>query len=500
MDESQERKVKLTDERIKRIVCRDDGRNQDFWWDTEAKGLAVRVTRNGTKSFIFRGKLNGKVIVITIGDVRTWAIYPQDPNPNNARTEARRLQVLIDAKIDPRHAKAEEIQAAEAKRVEQASQQEAEHVAVKRRDALVSGAWGAYLDYQKDKMTRAHIEKGKKWGPRHLLDHERLAQAGGEKKKRGAGVTKPGPIYPLLKMRMVEISADALTEWQRTEAETRANNARQAFEMFRAFWRWCSTRPEYSGVVDVAAVESKELRDEVPSRKSKRFDVLDSNHLPAWFKAVRGLDNPVVRAYLQTLMLTGARREEIAAMRWADVDFRFGGIWVKDKVAEEGRKIPLTPYVATLLAELKRRNETPPPKHRILNGKKIETDLSKWKPSPWVFFSKAAKDGKLAEPRIPHNRALSAAGLPPLSIHGLRRTFKSMSEWVEMPVGIVAQIMGHKPSATAEKHYTERPLDLLALWHGKYEAWILNKAGVDFVGHSMTVGILQSIAKAKGAA
>jgi intergrase/recombinase len=47
-----------------------------------------------------------------------------------------------------------------------------------------------------------------------------------------------------------------------------------------------------------------------------------------------------------------------------------------------------------------------------------------------------------------------------------------------MPVGIVAQIMGHKPSATAEKHYTERPLDLLKIWHSKYEAWILEQAGI----------------------
>ena len=39
----------------------------------------------------------------------------------------------------------------------------------------------------------------------------------------------------------------------------------------------------------------------------------------------------------------------------------------------------------------------------------------------------------------------------------------------------------HKPSATAEKHYTVRPLDLLRLHHEKIEAWILLEAGIDFV-------------------
>jgi len=50
-----------------------------------------------------------------------------------------------------------------------------------------------------------------------------------------------------------------------------------------------------------------------------------------------------------------------------------------------------------------------------------------------------------------------------------------------MPSGISAQIMGHKPSALAEKHYRRRPLDLLRKWHDMIEAWILEQAGIDFV-------------------
>lgn len=225
--------------------------------------------------------------------------------------------------------------------------------------------------------------------------------------------------------------------------------------MFRAFWRWCASRPEYAAIVDTAAVESKDLRAEVPSRKTKKFDVLERAQLSAWFAAVRNLSNPTVSAYLQGLLLTGARREELAELRWSDVDFKWGSLWVKDKVAEEGRKIPLTPYLSKLLTSLPRRNE-------------------------WVFSSPTAANGRLTEPRIPHNRALSVAGLSHVTLHGLRRTFASLAEWVEMPRGIVAQIMGHAPNATAEKHYINRPLELLAVWHGKYEAWILEQAGIEF--------------------
>jgi hypothetical protein len=47
-------------------------------------------------------------------------------------------------------------------------------------------------------------------------------------------------------------------------------------------------------------------------------------------------------------------------------------------------------------------------------------------------------------------------------------------------VGVVAQIQGHKPSATAEKHYTVRPLELLRLHHERLEVWILEQAGIVF--------------------
>lgn len=422
-------RINFTAGRISKLAL-PAGAEQAFLWDSDTKPLAVRVTA-GAKAYIFQSRFNGKSLRITIGDVRTWGI-------DRAREEARRLQTLIDQGKDPRQVAAATIAAAVENRETAAAD-------ARRQVVTVAGAWNEYL---------SHHEK--RWGARHMADHLNLSQAGGVPKKRGHGVTVAGVLRPLLEMRIADIAADVLIDWQAKEAETRANNARQGFEMFRAFWRWCASRPEYAAIVAVEAVEDKDLRAEVPSRKNKRFDVLERAHLVTWFAAVRSLGNPVISAYLQGLLLTGARREELAGLRWSDVDFQWGSIWVKDKVAEEGRKIPLTPYFSSLLSALPRRNE-------------------------WVFSSPAAANGRLAEPRIPHNRALSVAGLSHVTLHGLRRTFASLAEWVEMPRGIVAQIMGHAPNATAEKHYINRPLELLAVWHGKYEAWILEQAGIEFV-------------------
>jgi integrase len=149
---------------------------------------------------------------------------------------------------------------------------------------------------------------------------------------------------------------------------------------------------------------------------------------------------------------------------------------MNDKIeGKGGRTIPLTPYLASLLLNLKRLNEIPPNKRQAA---RLREKGEEWSPSPWVFASKTASDGKIAEPRIAHNQALASEGLPHVTLHGLRRSFGTLSEWVEVPVGVVAQIQGHKPSAIAEKHYRRRPLDLLRMWHDKIESWMLEQAAI----------------------
>ena len=36
---------------------------------------------------------------------------------------------------------------------------------------------------------------------------------------------------------------------------------------------------------------------------------------------VKQIGNPAISVYLQTLLVAGSRREELAALRWQDVDF-----------------------------------------------------------------------------------------------------------------------------------------------------------------------------------
>lgn len=416
----------LTAGLIERLQCPAD-KSQAFLRDTKAPALRVRVTANGAKSFVFEAKLNRETVRRTIGDVRAWTI-------DTARTEANRLRVLVDSGKDPR---------------ELERQQEAERIARKAEAAAVAvtvaDAWAVYL-----------LDRQPYWSGRHYKDHELLARAGGEPAKRGTrgrGKTIAGPIHALLHLPLRELDAVVIENWAAKEAKTRPTQSRLAWRCLKAFLGWCAEQPAYRPALGGENPAKSKKTREVLGKPRVKQDALLREQLPAWFMAVRNIGNPVTSAYLQTVLLTGARPGEVLAMRWDDVNLKWRGLTIRDKVEGE-RVIPLTPYVEFLLGTLPRRNE-------------------------WVFSSASSADGVLTIPRSVHVEACKVAGIEDLTLHGLRRSFKSLTEWLEIPAGVVAQIMGHKPSATAEKHYTVRPLDLLRVHHERIERWILEQANVD---------------------
>jgi integrase len=429
-------KVKFTAGRVNGFKC-EEGKSQSFLWDSDAPGLGLRATANGAKSYMFQAKLNGSAMRITIGAPGTWTIL-------EAQAEARRLKVIIDQGKDPRQVKAAGLEAEEQARNVRRAEADAKELQDRRETLTLGTVWPLYVESRR-----------KRWSEWHIRDHENVVRVGGVQKVRGKGVTEPGPLAALLDVRLSDLNGKHIGAWLAKEAETRPTQAALSFRLLSVFINWCDSQSEYAGLVPAGACKAQQVRDEMPSKNAKEGDSLQREQLAPWFNAVRQMTNPVQSAYLQALLLTGARRRELAALRWLDVDFEWLSMTIRDKVEGE-RTVPLCPYVAYLLAALPRRNE-------------------------WVFSSPTSANGQLAEPTPGHKRALTGAGLPDLTLHGLRRSFGSLAEWTETPAGVVAQIMGHKPSAIAEKHYRRRPLDLLRMWHVKIEAWMLEQAGIDFV-------------------
>jgi integrase len=430
----------LTAGLIERLICPQD-KQQIFLRDSKAPGLRVRATPassknpNGIKAFVFESKLNRQTIRRTIGDVRAWSI-------DAARNEANRLRVTFDAGTDPREVEKDRLNAIQEKKAASAAKLEEEKLAV----LTVGEVWGRYL-----------IERKPYWGELHYRDHVDKSKAGGlPSGRRGGGklLTKPGPLAALMPLAMKDLNQTTIEAWATKEGKTRASSARLAWRLLTVFLTWCAEQPTYAGLLPSKNPAKTKKAREALGKAGTKSDVLQREQLAAWFAAVQQLPNPVIAACLQFMLLTGARPGEVLALRWEDINTQWKGINIRDKV-EGTREIPATPYMLHLLTGLPRRNE-------------------------WVFSSPTSGTGCLTEPNNPHSRACKAAGLDGLTLHGLRRSFASLTEWLETPAGVVAQIQGHKPSATAEKHYKVRPLELLRVHHEKIEIWILEQAGIVF--------------------
>ena len=429
-------RIKLTAPRINSFECPSD-KTQAFLWDSEVPGLAVRATA-GKKVYIYQSRLNGASLRLTIGDVNVWAI--EEFRGTNgivarpgARQEARRLQASIDQGRDPREVKAEVTAADEGKRA-----------TTKRQAVTFSEAWQAYL-----------IERRPHWGELHYLDHLKLSQAGGEPRKRLRAIVKTtaGPLAQFMPMKLSDVNPEFILAWGKRESPKRPARVRLAVRLLKAFLRWCSDEKAYTGLVNPDAASTKKVREIVGGSKPKN-DYIQKEQLFTWFEHVQKIPNQTISVFLQCLLLLGCRREELATLKWQDINFQWRGLSIKDKM-EGTREVPLTPYVAHLIAGLPKRND-------------------------WVFSSTTSKSGRLAEPSIAHRRACAAAGLDGLTLHGLRRSYASLCEWLDIPGGISAQIQGHAPQGVREQNYVRRPLDLLRLHADKIEAWILEQAGIEF--------------------
>lgn len=440
------------------------GKQQALYRDTREPALMLRVTAAGARAFVFEKRLAGKTVRLTIGPASMQIRAAKDrrgkPVTAGADVEAARLSAMVAQGIDPRIEKAEKV-AFEAGKREAARRERAK--------LELSGleAWTAYIEARRSK-----------WGERTYRDHCSMVAEGGKPRKRSVAKTVEGPLRSLLDRPLARIDAETIGDWLRDETESRPTRAALAFRLLRAFVNWCAESPDFREIVCVDAHKARAVREEL-AKPGRKDDALQREQLRAWFGEVRK-ESPVMAAYLQTVLLLGCRPGEARDMRWDDIDFVWRSVTVRDKVEGE-RTIPLPPYLASVLLDLRARQFAMPAVPRRIAQVPEQRDafIEGWRPSPFVFGTRHAEGGRIADGRAAHIRALKRAALPHVSLHGLRRSFATLSEWCEAPEGAVAQIQGHKPSATRERHYKSRPLDLLRVWSTRIEAWMLEQANIE---------------------
>ena len=259
-----------------------------------AKGLALRVRADGSRTWAFYYRFAGKLRRLTIGaasnDPKGWTLA-------KARSEARELRVTLDRGHDP---------AAEKKRLEAEEAQ---------KDLRVSAVVDDWLKVrQEDMKPRSHVE----W-TRHLRVHWK-------------------PIHKLMlgAVTRQDIAAQMRT-LARDSGPVAANRARGALS---AMFAWAIGE----GLCEANPVIGTNKAAEEKSRER----VLDDAELAAVWKAAS--DNDYGRI-VRLLMLTGQRRDEIGSLRWSEIDFKARTISLDGARTKNGRAhlIPLSDAALAIL-------------------------------------------------------------------------------------------------------------------------------------------------------
>lgn len=170
----------------------------------------------------------------------------------------------------------------------------------------------------------------------------------------------------------------------------------------------------------------------VAGKKVARDRFLQANELPRFFKSLSEESNATMRDYILLALLTGARRANVAAMHWNDVDLDAQTWRIRRTKNGEPQTVTLCPEAVAVLQS--RRSEA----------------------GGFVFPAYSAS-GHVEDPKAAFVRILKRAGIPwgrkhenGVTLHDLRRTLGSWQARTGASLTIIGKSLGHKsPQATA---------------------------------------------------
>jgi integrase len=209
------------------------------------------------------------------------------------------------------------------------------------------------------------------------------------------------------------ITPEAVQRWVDDIGATRGTyGANRALNLMEAVFNWGIRRRHISCPNPCVGIErfKEKSRDRfaLPAELQRLADALQRE--PA-----------IWRDYVWLSLFTGARRGNVLAMRWQDVDFDLLTWRIPETKNGQSLTVALTDWAVVLL---KRR--------------KSEADPT----SPWVFPG-TGRTGHIAEPKRMWRRVCNRAGIDDLRIHDLRRTLGSWMAIQGASTIQIAKALGH---------------------------------------------------------
>lgn len=353
---------RLTKRTVDAATC-PPGRKDVLIFDAELAGFGLRVTAQGAKVFLLQYRAGGKVHRVVIGEYGSIT-------PDKARERAEVLRGQVRGGADPKAEMKAARQAAKATEAEQAARAAA--------DALTFGVM---------------VER---WREIHLAGRRRRYQHEAPQALLSSFAKwKDRPAHRITR-------AEAVAALDAVRKDRGPGAARSAFAYGRALFGWAIRRQmiEANPFIGIQA----------PAAVADRERVLADDELAAVWRAADGLGWPM-GAFVRMVILTLQRREEVAAMRWAELAPDFTTWTVPGERAKNGKAhvVHLAPAARAILEAAPR-----------LQGSPLVFTTTGKRPVSGFSGAKARLDRAIAAAR--KEAGAEPAELPGWRLHDMRRT------------------------------------------------------------------------------
>jgi integrase len=373
------------------------GSKELFLWDDDLKGFGIRITPSGYRSYVLQYRMGGRE---SPSKRYTIGRHGSPWTPDLARKEAERLLYLVHVGKDP---------------VE---------VDRDRRREAVDLAFDAYVE----KFIELYLQRRwKQW-------------------RLGAGVLRREAVPALKSKPLPRIKrSDCAPIFDRLHAKPAV--ARITFATLRKLFRWAVSR----GDLDRSPLEGADAPPAVPSRDR----VLSDAELSSLWRGIETLQEPF-NAFYKLLILTGQRREEVAGMQWAELNWP-DRIWTLPGTRTKNGKpqlVPLSDSAVEILDRVAAAN------HRPSSGLVFSTTGK----TPVSGFAKPKR-------RLDEFMAREMVNIAPWRVHDIRRTVATGLQRLGVRFEVTEAVLNHVSGARGGIAGVYQRYDWAAEKRSALESW-----------------------------
>lgn len=386
---------------------------RDVYHDEKVKGLSIRVTSKGIKSFIVRKKKDGKDSLTTVGHYPTMTI-------DQARQKARTLLHLFDSGINPRHQEQE--QQTKSITLGQVFSNYIVSRGTNLKENTKKGYISAFNNYLKD------------WEGKSITDITRDMV---EKKHRE--ITKQSP--------------------------TRANTV---MRQLRAYFNYAMGEYEddAGNPIFIHNPVSRLSHIKAWNREKRKQTVIKTYDLKKWYDTVIKLpqhqykdiyveSSEVCRDLFLFILFTGLRSSEASSLMWSNIDFKDNSLTIEDTKNYEPHSLPLTPFILEILERRKSKGLY------VFQGSTAD-------------FASLSLDKPIANTKSQIKRVRKISNIY-FSLHDLRRTFITIAESLDINTYALKQLLNHKDQRDVTGGYIITDMERLREPMNKITNYILEQ-------------------------